>query len=243
MMKKMVSLLTVLILLVSASLALADHGAVITYIHGIPGLPEPVDVYANGNYLFSFDFAETEESLDIRADQYLIEIVLQGRTLLAQTVKMAKGKNYTAVAHSTYDDRVDTFGINPGLKLSIFENEVKSLKPWASRLTLRHTADAPEFDIALRRGISGNQFFVRAPGLSNNYTGSPTTFGPVDLWRGYFTPVFFLAGTDSRAYNHNPMSLARGFHYIVYSIGSMDGGSFRLVVQAIDLRPEERETH
>jgi hypothetical protein len=37
--------------------ALAGTGN-LTVIHGISGLPQPVDVYANGNKLFSFDFNE-----------------------------------------------------------------------------------------------------------------------------------------------------------------------------------------
>lgn len=38
--------------------------AKLTAIHAIPGLPAPVDVYVNGDYLLSFDFNESAGPLE-----------------------------------------------------------------------------------------------------------------------------------------------------------------------------------
>jgi len=244
-MRKVFSFFIVILILAVGSSAIADHSAVLTYIHGIPGLPEPLDVFADGNYLFTFDFNESQDSLDVRADTFFIEMKMSGQTLLSRKIELEEGKNYTAIAHLTVYDHEQALSkpdVRPSIKLTIFENDVTPLKNWATRLTLRHTAEAPSMDVAVRRGMDGTKFFARVPGLSNNDTEVPSEFGPVDVWRGYFTPVFFLSGTNEEIFkSSSPLIMGRGFHYIIYSIGSVLDGSFRLFVQAIDLRASERE--
>ena len=184
-MRKVFSFFIAILFLAVGSAAFAEHSAVLTYIHGIPGLPEPLEVYANGSYLFSFDYNESEESLDTRADTYFIEIKLRGQTLLSREVELEEGKNYTAIAHLAFYDHGDSAfkpDVRPSIKLTVFENNVTPLRNWATRLTLRHTAEAPAVDVAVRRGMEGTKFFAKALGLSNNDTKVPSEFGPADVW-------------------------------------------------------------
>jgi hypothetical protein len=214
-----------------------DHEAILTAIHGIPGLPQPVDVFVNGVYQFSFDFNESVDNIPLPPDDYLIEVKLDGTTVLSGTASLESGKNYTAIAHLTLNDGGSGLkdSEDPGIKLSFFENNISDLKCWTYRLTLRHTADAPEVDIALRRGYWGCWFFAKAMGLSNNDSGDPGQFGPVDFIAGYFKAVFFPAGTDTEVFDSGRVKFERGNHYIVYAIGSIFDGSFTLFVQTIDL--------
>jgi hypothetical protein len=238
-MKKALTLFAAVMIFTAGSMTMAQEPAVLTVIHGISGLPEPVDVYANDTYLFSFDFNESVDSLEVPADTYFIEVKLMGDTVLSGTAMLEEGKNYTAIAHFTYNESEKGAEISlpsPGIKLSFFENDISDLGRWAIRLSLRHTADAPAVDVALRRGLQGNRFFTKAKGLSNNDGGDPSEFGPADFWWGNFTAVFFPAGTDTEVFSSGLLKLQKGNYYIVYPIGSIGGGTFTLFVQTIDLR-------
>ncbi|MBN1478595.1 DUF4397 domain-containing protein, partial [Candidatus Sumerlaeota bacterium] len=65
--------------------------ATISAIHGIPGLPEPVQVLVNGNPVFSFDYQDIEGPYYVPADSYLIEISLGGSVVLSETFDLAAG--------------------------------------------------------------------------------------------------------------------------------------------------------
>jgi len=75
--------------------------AVLTVVHGIPGLPEPVTVTANGGELGTFDFNESLGPLDVPAGEYDVEVLLEGEPVppLSATVTLEDSINYTAVAH------------------------------------------------------------------------------------------------------------------------------------------------
>ena len=48
-------ILAVTAALYAASVSAPAQDATLTVLHGVPGLPAPVEVFANGNSLFSFE--------------------------------------------------------------------------------------------------------------------------------------------------------------------------------------------
>lgn len=203
--------------------------ATLTVIHAIPGLPAPVDVYADGGFLFSFDFFQSEGPLTLPEDSYFIEVRLSGKTVLSGTADLAADKNYTAIAHLVPGDP------DPGIKLSFFENDVCELDQGMTRVTIRHTADAPAVDIGLSYGPS--VFFpfawpyLKARNLSNG--DNPGQFGAVDLPFGFYQGTFYAACTDVDVYTTDNSLLIPGTIYIVYAVGSINDGTFALYVQTL----------
>ena len=136
-----------------------------TVIHGIPGLPEPVDVLVNGDFAFSFDFNESEGPIPLPPGTYDFAVQLQGETVLsADDVPLEGGRVYTAIAHLTYT------GDEPGIKLSLFENQKYFERPGMPRVSVRHTADAPAVDIDL---FHNGRLLLMALNLANPADGDP----------------------------------------------------------------------
>lgn len=253
MLKKVASLASLMLLLVAAgatadmkafkaadvnSSATTDGAseAMLTAIHGIPGLPVPVDVFVNGDYLLSFDFNESAGPLALAEGDYDIEIRLQGTTVLSRTVSPELGKNYTIIAHLTYID-----GSSNGIALSLFENNIEPLRNGRTRITVRHTADAPTVDLDLQRaitwesGYSARYLFVGGQKLSNMDGGTPGSFGSVDIWGGEMLAVLYPNRSTMPAFDSGSVFFDAGTNYIVYAIGSLFDGTFTLFVQAIDM--------
>jgi hypothetical protein len=214
-----------------------EEDAMLTAIHAIPGLPAPVDVYVNGSYLLSFDFNESAGPLPLPRGDYDIEIKLQGTTVLSRTVSPMPGKNYTIMAHLTFVD-----GESNGIALSLFQNNVEPLRNGRTRITVRHTADAPAVDLDLQRiytsesGIAARQLFVGTQGLANDDGKKPLSFGSIDLWGGQLIAVLYPAGSGQPAFDSGAVTFEPNMNYIVYAIGSLFDGSFTLFVQAIDMQ-------
>ncbi len=211
--------------------------AMLTAIHAIPGLPVPVDVYVNGDYLLSFDFNESAGPLALPRGDYDIEIKLNGSTVLSRTVSPEPGKDYTIIAHLTYVD-----GSSNGIALSLFENNIEPLRNGRTRVTVRHTADAPAVDLDLQQvftsdsGYAARSLFVGSQNLSNNDGMKPTSFGSIDAWSRQYIAVLYPAGSATPAFSSGTVTFEAGMNYIVYAIGSLFDGSFTLFVQAIDMR-------
>ena len=136
---------------VTARTAVAAPGtdAELTVIHAIPGLMEPVDVCVNGEYAFTFDYGDVQGPITLPAGSYFLEVKLAGNPVLMATAELEACGNYTAIAHLTYVD-----GETSGINLEVFENDASSAGN-KTRLTVRHTADAPAVDILLKRGKKG----------------------------------------------------------------------------------------
>jgi hypothetical protein len=236
-MKKMITTCFAILAVVFAAPALAQD-AELFVIHGIPGLPEPVDVYADGDYLFSFDFNESAGPLALPTGSYFVEVKLQDATVLSADAMLEPGGNYTAIAHLTppmadklcLDGDCDT--ADPGIALSLFENNVSPLDDAKVRITLRHTADAPAVDIKVNHGFRGREL-IKPLDLANG--DMPGQFGAIDSRQGNLRAVFYPAGDSTAVFDSGEVFLGAGSSYIVYAIGSLTGGSFGLFVQAIDL--------
>lgn len=196
--------IAILVVSLGAAVAQAQIGD-ISAVHGIPGLDEPVDVYANGNYLFSFEFGETFGPAPVDVGTYDLEVFYQGAPVagLSGTVEVEEGGSYTAVAH------LDEGGaIAP---LSLFVNEISPVRRWFVRLQLHHLAAAPTVDASVRRGWS--RFPVlELSGLSNGEQSTAT-----DIRFGRYN-IGLLAG-DSEVFNTGKLRLPYGSNTAVYAVG------------------------
>lgn len=195
-------------LLAASSLAAQD--AKLTVIHGIPNLPEAVEVFANGNKLFSFRYGQKKGPLSLKPGTYNIEVKLQGKTVLSASPKVDAGVSYTAIAN---------LKATSGIQLSLYGNDLKAAASGKARIAVRHNAMAPAVDVLVARfgtrnyaklvdglenpkeavaDVDGTLYYVRI-----NPKGSNTTvFGPVGLWvpRGYFVGVHAVGEVGKRSF-------------------------------------------
>lgn len=202
--------------------------AKVTVIHGISGLPEPVGVYANGNFLFNFDFEAVQGPLELPADTYNLEVKLGTNVVLSGTANVESGKDYTVVAHFTHT------GGAPGIKLSVFENTITPICEKQSRLTVRHLANAPAVDAVVSRGATTTRNFVSTPNLASS-AGGDSQGGALDFKAGTYRAVLYVAGTTTAAFDSGKLKLDGGVSHIAYAIGSLPDETFTVYVQTIEL--------
>jgi hypothetical protein len=167
-------------MLSATSAAAAD--ASLNVVHGIPGVD--VDVCVNGGVAISdFNPGEVVTGVPLPAGSYDFKIVVAGDTcddtavLEANGVALESGKNYTAIAH------LDEAGTPT---IGLFTNNVKPLAKGESRLTVRHTAAAPEVDVwangavLLQDVTNGASATMRVPtGVYAAWVSLPGDFAPV----------------------------------------------------------------
>jgi len=214
-----------------------DEGtANLTAIHAIPGLGAPVDVFVNDSYLLTFDFNESAGPLALPRGEYTIEVrLVDGTSVLKTVVDPQPGKDYTVIAHLAYRD-----GANNTIAISTFENNNRPLRDGRTRITVRHTADAPSVDLDLQRvlenesGPAARYMNIGGQGLSNQAGMMPGSFGSVDLWGGKFIAVLYPEGSTTPAFESPAVPFKPGVNYVVYAIGSLFDGSFTLFVQTVD---------
>jgi hypothetical protein len=193
--------------------------AQVSVIHGIPGLPAPVDVYANGGYVLTFDFPNIEGPLMLPAGTYYLEVKLQGSTVLDTTATVASGGNYTVIAHLLEGSGID---------LAVFENDASPARRGAPRVTVRHAADAPAVDVGLKPWRSRKSLGPFGPAQNGE------ELGPLNVRPGRYTAEVFAAGTTDLV-AALPVSLRPFTGYIVYAVGSLEDGTFQFLVQQQEL--------
>lgn len=194
--------------------------AQVSVIHGIPGLPANVEVWANNSRLFAFGYGEVRGPLQLAPDTYKIDVRLNGNTVLTASPKLDAGVNYSAIAH------LDTSGMP---KLSFFVNNVKAAMTGNARVTVRHTAQAIAVDVRGRPANTGN-FAVLAGNLSNSNEAS------LELGAGSYDVGLSATGNTRLAFGPTTLSLSARKLYTVYAVGVLGQSSFRLVLQSFDLR-------
>ena len=213
-----------LIRTLAAALALAiptvAQDAKLTVVHGIPGLPAPVEVFANNASLFSFDYADVRGPLSIPAGAYAIEVKLNGNVVLSANPTLAAGVSYTAVAHLLPGS---------GIQLSLFANNTAQPAAGKARLTVRHLADAPAVDVLARRGRTGAYATVFGNVTNPNE-------GTTEVDAAYYFVKLNAAGTTTTAFGPVALGLGMGRLYEVMAIGSLGTPSFRLLPVVTDLR-------
>ncbi len=197
-----------------AGAAQAADDASVSVLHGIPDLT--VDVYVNGDLtLDNFKPGDLAGPLELPADTYSVEITdkddKQTVLLGPADVPVAAGGSYTIVAH------LDAKG-EP--TVTPFENDISSVAAGEARVTVRHTAAAPEVDIE----ANGD---VLASGLVNGDEAVADV--PADSYRVGIVP----AGGGKAVWSED-VDLAEGVNTIAYAWGSVEDGSFAVAVQTID---------
>lgn len=197
----------------------AAQNAAVTVIHGVPGLPKPVEVFADGGKLFEFSYGESQGPLSLPPGTYSLEVKLDGKVILGPAKATVEAdKNYSIIAHLT--EKGDP-------TLSIYENDISTLATRKSRLTVRHNAAAPAVDIRLKRWFWTVATFRD---LSNPNEVS------ADVYQGTYYATLYPAGSRKSVFGPVKLPLAAGTSYIVYAIGKLGEDSFRLFLQTIDLQ-------
>lgn len=219
----------IVILAVAAMTALATMSAtagaaqvsasLVSVVHGIPGAT--VDVYVNeGLFLEDFQPEDVAGPVVLPAGSYDIAIYLadadpttDAPVIDAPGVMVPAGINASVVAH------LDASGTPTA---SVFVNDTSEVADGDARLTVRHTAEAPEVDVYANGAVE------LTPGSFVNGEESV-----IDVAAGTYD-VTVTAPSDSSTVLAplGDVTLAEGVNTIVYAIGTYPS-TFTVVVDAI----------
>ncbi|MEM7235945.1 MAG: DUF4397 domain-containing protein, partial [Planctomycetota bacterium] len=190
----------------------------LSVVHGVPGLT--VDVYLNGGLaLEGFEPDTITDELELPAGDYEVAIAPAGAGIEAAVITgsatLPAGANATAVAHLNADG-------NP--TLSLFVNDVSRLRAFKGRLVVRHVAAAPTVDVVASRG---RWFSATLENISNAMEAQ------ADILIGPYHASIFPAGGDEAVAGPARVLVTPRQATIVYAAGSLEDGTFRLLVQRI----------
>jgi hypothetical protein len=218
-MSRAIRLITALGLILTLSVAgvasASSHTGTVTVVHGVPGLT--VDVYVNGDLtLEGFAPGAITDPLELDEGTYDIEIRAAGEPAdsapaIAGSANVQAGINASIVAHLAEDGTPS---------LAVFGNDVTTIQPGETRLTVRHAAAAPAVDVWIDGEVA----------IDNFVTGDEAT---LDVPAASYNVAVSATGDDQPVLGPADFDLGEGTHYIVYAIGSLDDGSLDLLVQTI----------
>ncbi|HEY7668266.1 MAG TPA: DUF4397 domain-containing protein [Actinomycetota bacterium] len=208
---------------VAAALAVATLGvgtaaaadATLNVVHGIPGVD--VNVCVNGSAAIEdFNPGEVVSGVALPSGSYDVKVVAaddgcDGDAILqANAIVLASGGNYTAVANLEADGTPT---------LSFFKNNVKPVAKGNARLTVRHTAAAPEVDV----WANGSVLLQDVPNGASATLAVP---------KGVYAAWVSLPGDYQPVIGPEVLKLKGGSAYQVYAWGSGSAG-YGLAVVAI----------
>lgn len=209
----------------SLLVAVSAQDAKVSVLHGVPGLPAPVQVFANGGLLFSFDYGEQRGPLSLPAGAYALEVRLNGSTILSANANVAAGLDYSVIAN------LNATGTP---QLSVFQNGLQAQTLPSSRLYVRHTAQAPAVDIRL---LQNGATVATIPNVTNGQEAvanvAPGTYGV----------QINVAGTTTVAFGPADVRLENGVGYGVFATGVALQPSFRLLTQRVPLATQVNVVH
>jgi hypothetical protein len=240
----------------SSSVVNAEDTGTVTVIHAISGddlgtsfsreFPVEVSLTSGGDTVSSFDleFLETFGPEELPEGLYGLTVELKelSVTLEGEDVFIQGGKNFTVIAHLTFSGSGDP--PTPGVRLSVFENNIDPILAGRARLTVRHTANAPRVAVKLSRKGIVNLFSepVAFPGIGNRVGGEAGESGPVDLRAGVYEVALLAESGQLNDFSvfQKVFRSGRVFpkprtSFIVYAIGDFFGETFQLFIQTIDL--------
>lgn len=220
-----VNLLRSLFVAATLSLAVPAQDAKVTVLHGVPGLPAPVQVFANGGLLFSFDYGEQRGPLSLPAGAYALDVRLNGNSILATNANVAAGLDYSVIAN------LDAGGTPT---LSVFANGLQSQTLPGSRLYVRHTAQAPAVDVVLAQNSA---VVATIPGLAN---GNEVV---ANVAPGRYEVSLRVAGTTTVAFGPAPVAFENGLGYGIFATGVALSPSFQLQQQRVPLAARVNVVH
>ena len=197
--------------------AAAADTAQLSVLHAVPDTT--VDVYVNGALtLDDFTPGTLAGPLDLPQGSYELAITAPDAADASApiigpvTVQLASGGNYTAVAN------LDAAGTPTA---NFYTNDLSTVAPGKSHLTVRHTAAAPAVDVL----ANGTPVIT---GLEN--PGEETL--AVDA--GTISASVAAAGTTTPVIGPADLSLPEGTHTFVYAWGSLEDGNLALATQTIE---------
>ncbi|MDH3500701.1 MAG: DUF4397 domain-containing protein, partial [Acidimicrobiia bacterium] len=127
------------------------------------------------------------------------------------SIELAPGANLTAIAHlSEAGDPT----------LSVFANDDSQIVGENTRLTVRHTAEAPSVDVWANGGV-----------LIEDFTNPDSV--TVEVPAGSYGVALSLPNMTDVIFDAGTLDLAAGTHYIVYAFGTFPD-TFDLLIQVID---------
>ncbi len=197
-----------------ATASTADNATLYVF-HGIPDTP--VDVWVNGEVAVpDFQPGTFAGPLELPAGDY--EVILTAPdaaitevALGPVTLPLEAGMNYTAAAF------LDASGTGTA---KLFTNDVAATNAGEGRLTVRHTAAAPEVDI-----LAGG-----TPVLTNVANGDE---GTLNLPVGTVEAAVAATGTTEPVLGPAPVDVQDGVLTIAYAWGSLEAESLALATQNI----------
>lgn len=197
----------------AGSAAAAD--ASLNVVHGIPGVD--VEVCVNGAVAIpDFNPGEVVTGVALPSGSYDVKVVAAGGActdaaiLEANGLVLTSGGNYTAVAY---------LQANGDPTLGMFKNNVKPVAKGSARLTVRHTAAAPEVDV----WANGSVLLQDVPNGASATMAVP---------KGVYAAWVSLPGDYQPVIGPEVLKLKKGNAYQVYAWGSGSAG-YGLAVVAI----------
>ncbi|MBD8061798.1 DUF4397 domain-containing protein [Oceanitalea stevensii] len=205
-----------LLALAAPASAATDDAALLSVLHGVPGLT--VDVWVNGERtLDDFEPASLAGPLELPAGTYSVAITAADAEDDSEPVlgpldlPLEAGGNYTAVAHLDADGAPTA---------SFFTNDISETAAGEGRLTVRHTAAAPEVDV-----LAGGEAVIS--GLANGAEES------LDLPAGTVPAAVAAAGTTEPVIGPVDVPVEEGSSTIVYAWGSLEDDTLDVATQTI----------
>lgn len=205
--------------------ALPAQDATVTVLHGIPGLSAPVDVFANGTQLFSFDYGEQQGPLTLSPGTYALEVRQNGNTLLSLNAALSADVDYSVIAN------LDAGGVP---QLNAYANALDNLTLPTSRLYVRHLAEAPAVDIILE------QNGTTVATIANVTNGMETQ---ADVAPGIYSVKLNLAGTSNTAFGPVDVRVENGVGYGIFAVGQAGTTNFQLLTQNVPLTARVTVVH
>lgn len=201
--------------LLLASLPAQD--ATVTVLHGIPGLGAPVDVFANGSLLFSFDYGDQQGPLTLAPGAYNLEVRQNGASLLSLNANLVADIDYSVIAN------LDASGTP---QLQAFANALDNITLPTSRLYVRHTAQAPAVDIILEQN---GAVVATIPNVTNGQEAQ------ADVAPGIYSVRLNAAGTATTAFGPVDVRVENGNGYGIFAVGQVGTNNFTLLSQIVPL--------
>jgi hypothetical protein len=189
--------------------------AIVTVLHGLPGLT--ADVYVNGELtLDGFEPLSSTDPLELPAGSYDIAIREVGASAdsepaLEGTVKLEAGTNVSIIAHPNSE------GVPA---LSVFQNDVRPVKAGMTRLEVRHVAAASDLDVSVDQKAT-------LTGLGTGKAGTKV------LPAGRHDITVTEAQQSASLIGPETINLKEGTARILYVTGSLDEGTLDLMSQTL----------
>ena len=213
----------VLLLTLTLSAAAAEAASRVFIIHGIPGVP--VDVYAG---LAGAPIAATptipgfqpKAIVDLQAGPATVDIRVFAAGANPQTATPVIAVLGAAVPDNVELSILAHLDANGAPTATIYQNDPSTPAPGMARVSVRHAAQAPAVQL-----VAGG---IPKLALTNPY------FGDLEVPAGTAIPLQLqvpFAGTPITGVA--PLSFQSGRRYFVYAIGSVSGGTFDFIVQAV----------